>query len=236
MSAAHAASGAAPGTAAEASVDAGLVPGSRHLFVTLGGHWGGFGMPPFEFARILAGLGVSRVAVRDTRQLWYQGGIPEVPGGLAGLAGHLRERIANAGADRTTLIGNSMGAYAALVLGPLVGADRVLAFSPLTFLSLRQRIVHRDRRWGRTISAGRKHPDADPALWDVARMWDRAGGALPDTRIYYGTSTRLDRLHAERLRRFGNVRLFGSDGQGHDVIRHLRATGDLDEVLADAAR
>ncbi len=100
------------------------------LVVTFGGLRQRVGIPYFEFVKMLRPYALKKLFVRDIHGLWYQRGVPGIPGGVAGLRDLLKDVIREAGIQRTVFIGNSGGGYAAILFGALVDASEVHAFNP----------------------------------------------------------------------------------------------------------
>ena len=126
--------------------------GSKTLLVALGGFAGGMGIPLFEFFRIASGLEAKRVFVRDLNQAAYHRDLPDMPRGVNGIVGYLERVISEHGIRHTVIAGNSLGGYAALLVGNLLGADKVLAFSPYMFIGPVARLLNRDARVARVAA------------------------------------------------------------------------------------
>jgi hypothetical protein len=214
------------------------------------------GLPGFEFRRTLqaAGEGINMVFVRDIRRSWYHlspAGDADGPGFFfAELAGI----VARLGGRRLGTIGLSAGGFAALYYGCLLGADRILAFSPQTDLA-----ACRAFHWQPLIFGG--------GLWQDPRHWlseqlslalimrrrmkligerrgERPWGSIaeaharnpnPDTRIaiHFGQGSHLDVWHARRLAHLSGVSLHPCETPVHNVAAYLRERGELQaKILA----
>jgi pimeloyl-ACP methyl ester carboxylesterase len=202
---------------------------SDTLLVAFGGGFGAYFMPRFEFSRMASDLPVKKLFIREHEPTWYQGGIPGLGLGIDEAAGAIRELVLRNGVDRTVMVGNSAGGYAALLFGELTGADTVLAFSPQTFVDRRNRLVHRDRRWPQPARRMRSLPRTP--YQDLLRVLH--GGATT-SQVYYSGNHRLDRVHAERLRSTPGVVLHRYDLASHKLVRVLRDQGDLGGILHEA--
>ena len=210
--------------------------GSEVLFVTFGGIAGGLGVAPFEFAAITAGLGVDTIFVRDVRQAWYQRGLPGYGSDVAEVARSLGALVGQHPYRRVVMLGNSMGGFAALLFGALLGADEVHAFSPQTFVSAALRRRHGDGRWPEQVEAmhaatesGRRVED----LLGVLAAGDLRHGPL---HVHFSTASALDGLHARRLKGLPGVRLHAYAGGGHKLVGDLKADGRLGALLRRSAR
>jgi hypothetical protein len=207
-----------------------IIPGCRTALMALGGIAGEMGLPPFEFATLTASIGVTRFFLRDIEQTWYQSGLPGVAPDLRGVATELQRRLGDAGADHCCMIGNSMGGYAAIVIGALMNVSAVHAFSPQTFIGTWLRFLNWDTRWKRQIRSAIRTASADASLFDL-RAFLRAMSYSTIINVHYSTSDRLDRIHAERLRGLSNVRLHAYSEGGHALVKTLRDSGRLREII-----
>jgi pimeloyl-ACP methyl ester carboxylesterase len=137
--------------------------------------------------------------------------------------------------DKVLMVGNSMGGYAALLFGNLLGATEVLAFSPQTFLSRRRRIVHRDRRWSRQMAAVHSAPLIEPAFLDLGPLFRHYSGSTV-FHVHYGTKSRHDQAHARQLRHCPSVALHAYPYEGHELVKSLRESGELEAILREELR
>jgi hypothetical protein len=202
-----------------------LEPDSDTLLVVFSGIAGGLGVPAHQFMGATEPLGVKRLFLRDPHCLWYLRGVPGLGDDAPGIARGLRQIAERSGATRITCVGNSAGGWGALLVGSLAGADRVLVFSPRTSARVAFRLRHRDGRYWR----------------DAVRLAARGGGGrhrdllllprLAPTELHYPAHSRLDRAHAERLAGCDGVTLHAHDSANHQVVRELRASGELGRLL-----
>ena len=93
-----------------------------------------------------SGRHLNKILVRDSGNSWYHRTI-------AGLGDHpddtvetLRALIAAIKPSKVVTIGQSMGAYAAVMFGLLLDVQQVIAFGPLSFLDVRQALLYHERR------------------------------------------------------------------------------------------
>lgn len=197
------------------------------------------------FAGARLGLGVSRVAFRkciedlavrvlmtpDTSPWWWAedgvlaGAADGTPSGAARAL--LRKRWPHRG---LICEGTSLGATVAVMAGSLFGAERVLAFAPVTFYDHWRRLRFRDRRWP-GAAALRTAPAMRRIRCDLRSSTRRPGyGAA---RVVADCEDRLDRLHATRVERDPRVRVDWQKGGGHSVLRAMYLNGALGPYLAD---
>lgn len=202
------------------------------LLVAFGGIAGGFALPPFEFNRLTQDLGCNRLFIRDLSQAWYQKGVPGMGDTVRQMVEGLRVKLAALGSQRTVLIGNSMGGFAALMFGGLLNVPEVHAFAPQTFVDFRSRLLAADFRWRHQIRAMHKGLPAQDAMLDVRPVLRAAAGTR--FHVYFGTADRLDRLHARRLVGLSNVILHACENGNHALVKDLRDNGVLGAILKKA--
>ena len=188
-------------------------------------------IPPFEFFGLTSGLDVDKLYVRDHGQAWYQAGLPGVASNLGAIADYLRDTIAEADARRVVMVGNSMGGYAAMVFGALVGADVVHSFAPQSFVDHLHRLWHRDTRWRKQMRAMYRLPENRHL--DARRLLAGRRAGCP-IHVYYDAGDRLDAIHAERLDGLPGIELHAYSSGGHGVVRHMKASGELQGLLQGA--
>ena len=107
---------------------------NKPLMIAFGGLKGNMGVLPFEFFKLTKGLEVNKIYLRDSKQELYHGGFPGVSESIEETVDFLKQKIDGCGANRVVVFGNSMGGYAAILFGVLIGADAVHAFAPNTFV------------------------------------------------------------------------------------------------------
>jgi pimeloyl-ACP methyl ester carboxylesterase len=183
-----------------------------------------------------SGRHINKVLVRDSGNAWYHRKI-------AGLGAHpdetaetLRALIAAIAPSKVITIGQSMGAYGALMYGLLLDVDSVIAFGPLSFLDIEQALLYHERRWLAVMRDLALNPPAS-GYYDLTTL-PRGRAAL---HIIFGTkpdqanateSVNLDAMHAHRLAARGNCTLYPYPYSGHPVVQHLIDTKRINALLA----
>jgi hypothetical protein len=211
-----------------------MLSDSRTLLLAFGGMVGRIGIPPFEFFSLTEGIPVKRLFVRDPSQAWYHRGIPGHGSTLLELAQSLKRRLARERVERLIVAGNSAGGYAALVFGTLLGADIALCFAPQTVLDLNVLATMGDHRWDDRLTEQTAAGAIDARFTDLTSVLSEARRARSAYRIYFDTTLRPDRLHAERLSGLQGVRLYRFGQGSHSIARALRDSGALRRVLRQA--
>ena len=207
---------------------------SGTTFVLFGGIAQGFAIPPFEFRRMMAEVPATKIYVRDVAQGWYQHAVQGRQADTRRLFQGLPDVDRRLAGQRLVFIGNSMGGFAALMFGALLRADRVIAFTPQTFVDPLRKLRHNDRRWWRQMLP--MYARHGLMRWSYDLRNPLAASARPaKATVYYGTALALDRQHAERIGDSPGVTLAPIEGEGHDAVKHLRDKGALHSLLLEAA-
>lgn len=189
----------------------------------------------FDFDDVTAQLGCSRILLRDPSQRCFLGGIDTLAPGIQGLLDRLRAEQARLAPARTMVIGNSGGAFSALLFGHLLGADWVHAFAPYTNLHPdyldrfdklpggAENLAAKLRRLGPSVLS---HCDLREALQE----WN--GRTVYNLHVCNGSAAGLDQTR--HLEDRPGVRVFGYPCDSHFVswelarVRMLRDILDLD--------
>lgn len=135
----------------------------------------------------------------DVSESWLN-----APGLVETFAATISHAVLETRPKRVVLIGNSMGAFSALVMGGIVRADAVLAFAPQW--SVNPRLIDRDRRW---MTQRRQIAD-----WRI----DHAG-------LHLNPNTRNILLHADAYaERFQRTPFLLTEGLDNWVMRDTKHT------------
>jgi len=209
-----------------------FTPDSDTLLVLFGGIAGGVSMPVYEFFRVTEGYPVKRLFLRDPNRAWYLLGLPGIGDDADSVEAALRETIRQTGVRRVVMAGASAGGFAALGFGARLGVERVLAFSPQTFIDAAQRTSAGDDRWHDQIAALHAALGPSAPAYDVRPTVERAPGTRVD--IHVSDDDPLDMLHAARMSPLTNVTVTEHVGGGHRLVKWLRDGGKLGPLLAKA--
>jgi hypothetical protein len=187
-----------------------------------------FGMPQAEFHGTLKDTGQSLVFVKDFEQMWYQRGLLGLCETRRGLADVLRPILADLPRP-WTFIGSSAGAYAALFIGALMGAERIVAFAPQTLVDFEAFTKYTDTR---PKLAGYDVDDPENNLRNVLEATPLTGQA----HVHFGTQNEFDSAQAARIAGLPGVNLVQHDTTNHSIARMLRNKGELLSALYPEAR
>lgn len=222
------------GTDPDGAIATDFSAGGESALVLFGGIAGGVSMPVFEFFRLTAGYPTNKLYLRDPRRAWYLLGLPEAPGGLAGVGERIASEVARSGATRIIAAGSSAGGFAAIRFGVALGAAAVHAFSPQTFLDARQRHAVGDDRWREHVAAVHAAVGADAEDLDLRPFLERHAKHATAITIHVSRADPLDVVHADHLRGLPGVEVVEYAEGGHALVRWLRDTGQLGPLLRHA--
>jgi len=183
-----------------------------------------------------SGRHINKVLVRDSGNSWYHRHIDGLGAHPDETAESLRALIAAIAPSKVITIGQSMGAYAAVMYGLLLRVDSVIAFGPLSFLDPAQALLYHERRWLAVMRELAQNPPPS-GYYDLTAL-PRGDTAL---HLIFGTrpdqanateSVNLDAMHAHRLAALGNCTLYPYPYSGHPVVQHLIDTKRINALLA----
>jgi hypothetical protein len=188
-------------------------------------------MPGFSLRKVLAALPVSRLYLRDLDKAWFLRGLRGLTRNVDETVAFLRNEATVAGARRTVLIGYSLGGFAALLYGALLGADEVHALSPQTFISFWRRWRAGDHRWQRYVlplhfGSTRRYHDLRPHLSRCPSQ--------TQLHVHVARDSRLDVLHAAHVRDLPQIITHEHSQGSHRLVTELRDSGELKTILARA--
>ncbi len=201
---------------------------SDALLISFAGVGIGMGVPYFEFLKLIGDLPLQKMFVRDVYKSWYHAGLKGLAANIDESAEVLRGIVAESGAGRVLTVGNSMGGYAAILFGALLGVDEVLVFAPTTFANWKNRLRYLDFR--PLFGYLRRSPVKSPKYYDLAKV---PGIEKPRIQIYFDADYREDSAHARHLAKAApNVKLHPCHvGGKHHVIKKLKERGELQEII-----
>ena len=206
--------------------------------------------PAFDFYGRLrkleqaSGQHLNKILVRDSGNAWYHRRIAGLGNHVDESAQALRELVLRIAPSQVTTVGQSMGAYAAVMYGLLLEVQQIVAFGPLSFLDVEQAHLYHELRWLSVMESLAQDPPAsgypDLAALCRARATDAtqihlAFGTRPDAAnagAIASESVNLDAMHAQRLAPFGRCTLHPFPHSGHAVVQHLIDTKRINGLLA----
>lgn len=205
---------------------------SKNLLISFGGIMQGIGMPVFEFFNALSAIDCDKMFIRDFNQAWYQKGIDDKIKTIDQMRQYLADLIQEKGYEKVCFMGNSMGGYAAILFGLLLDIDKIIVFSPQTFINPFRRLISLDYRWKEQLKEVYQYDKRAESYYDLKRVLQRTPHKATVS-IYYSTTHRLDNLHARRLKGIPGVQLFPINTKSHNIVKGLRDQGTLTQILKE---
>jgi len=185
----------------------------------------------FNFLRMTSDLPVKKLYVRDLNNSWYHGEHPGIGAGVDALAEWIRGVIREQDVRKVVTLGCSMGGYAAILLGALIDADRVLAITPQTFVDRRSRLLYGDTRSRALKNKILTYPSAAPQYFRLGRFL-RNYPYQGRIEVHRGWD-RLDYLHARQIASLPNVRMTLHETHRHDLAGVLKRRGFLYRLILE---
>ena len=171
--------------------------------------------PPAEFYGSATQMGENHaIFVSDAERSWMN-----YPGIADRLVNLIKVYQRQNDIDHTVLLGNSMGAFAAIVLADLIAVDTVIAFTPQ--YSIHPELVPEETRWTPFREAIRD--------WRFDSVGDMAG----EQTVYYlfHGDAPSERMHWEQLPTGDHINHYILQGGGHNVARLLQRRGKLKQIV-----
>ena len=206
--------------------------------------------PAFDFYGRLrkleqvSGQPLNKVLVRDSGNAWYHRQIAGLGSHVDETAQALRELVRRIAPSQVITLGQSMGAYAAVMYGLLLDAQQIVAFGPLSFLDVQQARLYHELRWLPVMESLAQDPPLS-GYYDLAALCRARATEHTQLHLVFGTrpdaansgasaseSVNLDAMHAQRLAAFGRCTLHPFPQSGHAVVQHLIDTKRINGVLA----
>ncbi|MDN2677972.1 hypothetical protein [Janthinobacterium sp. SUN033] len=206
--------------------------------------------PAFDFYGRLrkleqaSGQHLNKILVRDSGNAWYHRRIAGLGNHVDETAQALRELVRRIAPGQVSTVGQSMGAYAAVMYGLLLEAQHIVAFGPLSFLDVQQARLYHELRWLPVMESLAQDPPPS-GYYDLAALCRARATADTQLHLVFGTrpdvanagasaseSVNLDAMHAQRLAAFGRCTLHPYPQSGHAVVQHLIDTKRINGLLA----
>lgn len=196
-----------------------VTPGATTVIIAFCGGTHQFGMPINLLDRWFAQLGSHVIYLRDRQKIGYTGGVAALGRDVETTAASLTRLVSDLGARRVVCIGHSVGATGALRYASAVGAERVLALSPIT---------------GGPQYAKKVAPHLQPGVvkwWgDLVPLYRDGTGVR--VHILYGEKHAGDRQQSVRMAVLPGVTVEALSGwESHHIMGELLRTGRLEQVL-----
>ena len=205
--------------------------GSKNLLVSFGGIRQGLGMPVFEFFNSISDIHCDKIFLRDFHQAWYQKGVDDELDHIEKIIEYLKYIISQNEYEKVCFLGNSMGGYGAILFGNILEVDRVISFAPQSFINKWNRLISRDRRWAKQIDNIYSFKYKRVEFFDLKHHLKNNPTNKTILDIFYSPKHRLDKKHAERLKKINSVLLHPIQEGGHRVVKIVRNSGQLKDII-----
>jgi pimeloyl-ACP methyl ester carboxylesterase len=206
-------------------------------------------LPPFEFfGRLkkiekISGRKVNKILVRDTSNSWYHYGVPGLGCDIADTISRLRDLISQTRPSRVVTLGQSMGAFGAVLYGALLDVDEAIAFGPLAVFNSALSARFSDERWSDVIKPVEAAP---PRVFyrDLPRLIDSLS-IRTRFHVYYGTkptddprdkmkyveAVNYDAVHGFLYGQSARVEARPVRWSTHRIPAYLRQIGFIDDLM-----
>ena len=198
-------------------------PDAPARVIAFGGMGAGLGLPPKQFFKTFRDSHCEVIFVKDFRQCWYQKGLLGLSEDVPSTAEYLRSLIPDDGKPLIT-VGASSGAFAAVLFGALLGADRMLAFSPQTAITTRAFAKFR------TEDSELEEIDFDSKWTDLEAVL-REHPLRGEAEIVHAALSHYDAEQANRLGALPGIKLHPLHWNGHNTANYLKQRNLLDPMI-----
>lgn len=204
------------------------VDNARGTFLVCGSMASGDTTEKLEFEGTLQDTAYDRVHIKDFHQSWYCRGLIGLTDNRAETIAFLKDYLKDFPRP-LTVVGSSSGAYAALLFGHRLNADRIIAFSPQTKLT--RNIVN---TFG-AYRAGNTDFEINAIESDLRRLFEET--PLSGTaELHFANKNALDKRQCKHLAGLPNVALVPYKFEGHNIARWLRNRDAMDAIFWPAAQ
>lgn len=177
----------------------------------------------FELEHLIANLSCPALMLRDNSKRWFLGGVH----GFGTCSEDIIQSLRLLGTKyECYTIGVSMGGYAALLYGQLIGAKKILVFSPQVRIDTEWRKQNNDTRWENEIR-------------QVNSLWNPPGIDLvmaesnykPDITIYYSADCIQDYAQVKLIPSCENVDIKPVVDSDHNSASALKKQGNFHSII-----
>lgn len=203
---------------------------SDQSIISFAGLAGKLGIPVYEFFNILTYTNANQLFLRDINKYWFHNGIPEAPGNIDDIVSFLKTKIDEISPKKVITLGNSGGAYAAILFGNRIRVNEVHAFSPRTFLNPFKRLFTLDRIFLTHYKKVLFNDNMQKKYFDLKNILHNSSGETT-YHLYYAQLNRIDRIHCERMKNIPKVILHPYEYDQHSLVRYLKNNGQLQNII-----
>lgn len=183
----------------------------------------GMGLPPKQFFNAFEGKAAEIIFFKDFRQCWYQRGLLGLTNDVPATVEHIKSILGDDPRPIST-VGASSGGFAALLFGSMLGAEKIVAFSPQSHIT--ERVFKRFQSEDSDIED--LQLDSKYADLKVILQEHPLKGSAD---LYFARRAPHDAAEAQRIEGFPGVNLHPIEWNGHNTARVLRNRGDLEGII-----
>jgi UDP-N-acetylmuramyl pentapeptide synthase len=208
------------------------LPDNSTLLVVFEGAGEQYGSSPGLLSKAVAGCNTDKIILRDLDFAWHHRGIRGISNDIFGTIAFLKEKIAERKYEKIVCAGISAGGYAALLVGSIIRADEILAFSPHTFFDQGNRAKFNDKRWADQVE--KIQEGASGMHSDLTTVLESSLSGRTVVHIYACENDPLSKLHADHLSSFNAIRFHFLQEKDKSIEKYLNEAGTLTRIINNA--
>lgn len=205
---------------------------SPTLLIVFEGVGAQYGNNTSLLSKAIADCNTDKIILRDLDSAWHHFGIRGISNDIFGTIAFLKEKIAEKKYDKIICAGIFAGGYAALLVGSIIRADEILAFSPPTFFDQKNRSEYDDNRWAGQVA--RIQECASGIHSDLRKVLESSLSDQTVIHIYACEKDPLSKLHADHLSSFKAIRFHFPDEKDKGIEKYLKEPGTVTGIVNSA--
>ncbi len=171
-------------------------------------------------------LDIHRILVRDPSRLFYQAGLAPLTSNIPETIAYLKQMIQDMKPSKIVVLGDMVGSYAAILFGTHLNADEVHAFSPITYLSDRNRLIWKQAYDEMTAQCTDDFLDLKKSLGQIDYK--------TQINIYYHHTFEYYSFHVENIQDCQGITLHRYPFGKHNIVNRLKESGELASIINKA--
>jgi len=191
----------------------------------------------FDSADFSGDFPCMRLYLRDESETWfYHNGIPGLTNNMQENAEFLKYFVSKYDPKRVTFVGMSLGGYASIALGHLVGVDDVHVVSPVNYLNAKiGKHPEASELWQDVFTPVNKYFDdhkLDPKMLDLRSFIDENPNSVKIVRQHVVRTEQVDMNHAAHIGDYDHVETCIHERGRHSTLAALMLrSGELVDSL-----
>ena len=180
-----------------------------------------------RFNYIMQNIKTHKIFIHDLHNSWYHHKIGYLFTNIEDIIKIIQQLLEGKNYKTILCIGASMGGYMALLVGAIIKASHIIAFSPQTFLDAKNREKYQDTRWEKALK------NISHEYQDLQLVYQNIDTTSMDIQIHYAKNLQLDALHAKHLQN-NTIKLISYDTNDHHLAVYLHNKGGLEAIIMKA--